>query len=76
MLLAELRAVRQSTSALVEGLPDGAWSRRGAMSGQPVTARALAYIIVGHVTHHFGVLRDRYGLGQALASVPSSPAPA
>ncbi len=64
MLLAEFRSVRQSTSALFEGLPAQAWDRRGIANGQPISARALAYIIVGHVFHHLGVLRDRYGLGQ------------
>jgi hypothetical protein len=64
MLLAEFRSVRQSTSALFEGLPAQAWERRGIANGQPISARALAYIIVGHVFHHLGVLRDRYGLGQ------------
>lgn len=34
----------------------------------PVSAPALAYIIVGHVTHHLGVLRDRYGLGSGTAT--------
>jgi hypothetical protein len=62
MLLAEFRAVRLSTVALVEGLADDAWTRRGEASGKPISARALAYIIVGHVTHHLGTLRERYGL--------------
>ena len=74
MLLAEFRAIRQSTGALVEGLPAEAWELRGVMSGNPVSTRALAYIMVGHVAHHFRVLRQRYGLGQALASAESSPA--
>jgi hypothetical protein len=63
MLLAELRAVRLSTAALLEGLPEDAWGRWGEANGGPVTARALAYIIVGHVAHHLGVLRSRYNLG-------------
>jgi hypothetical protein len=32
-----------------------------------VTARALAYIIVGHVAHHLDVLRNRYGLSAMMA---------
>lgn len=62
MLLAEFRAVRLSTTALVEGLPPASWTRRGVANGQPISARALIYIIVGHVTHHLGTLHDRYGL--------------
>ena len=62
MLLAEFRSVRLSTAALIEGMGDECWTRRGLANGKPVSARAMAYIIVGHVTHHIGVLRDRYGL--------------
>jgi hypothetical protein len=52
--------VRQSTIALAHGLPANAWSRRGEASGKVISARALAYIIVGHLTHHERVLRERY----------------
>jgi uncharacterized damage-inducible protein DinB len=62
MLLAEFRAVRQSTAALIEGLPAEAWERRGVANNQSISARALAYVIVGHVTHHLRVLQERYGL--------------
>ena len=71
MLLTEFRAVRMSTVALVEGVPAEAWSLWGEASGSPVTARALAYIMVGHVAHHLGTLRERYGLGALVsATVP------
>lgn len=62
-LQAEFRVVRLSTQALVGGLPAEPWGRRGQASGRSITARALAYILVGHVAHHLGVLRQRYGLG-------------
>ena len=71
-LVAEFRAVRLSTVALLNGLPSAAWSRRGSASGNPVSTRALAYIIVGHVTHHLGVLRDRYGLGSGAATASNA----
>src|SRR5215217_3682599 len=64
-LLRGFRAVRQSSIHLVETLPEEAWSRRGEASGYAISARALAYILVGHVTHHLGVLRERYGIGVA-----------
>jgi hypothetical protein len=54
--------------ALASGIPEPAWVRRGVASENPVTARALLYIIVGHVAHHLQVLRDRYGLASAGAS--------
>jgi uncharacterized damage-inducible protein DinB len=62
-LMDEFRAVRESTLALVQGLPQDGWGKRGEASGRTISTRALAYILVGHVAHHLGVLRDRYGLG-------------
>jgi uncharacterized damage-inducible protein DinB len=64
-LLREFQAVRASTIALVEGLPPEAWQRRGQASGKSISTRALAYIMVGHVTHHLAVLRDRYRLSSS-----------
>jgi hypothetical protein len=66
-LLEEFRTVRQSSLALVEGLPQGCWTRLGEVSGTSISARALAYILVGHVAHHLGVLRQRYHLGAVVA---------
>lgn len=62
-LLAEFRAVRRASLALLGGVPAQAWNIRGTASGNPITPRALAYILVGHVAHHLGVLRERYGVG-------------
>jgi hypothetical protein len=67
-LLAEFKSVRQSTLALIQGLPPEAWSERGTASDNEISARALAYIMVGHVSHHLGVLRERYGLGRSPAA--------
>jgi DinB family protein len=70
-LVEEFRAVRVSSMAMIDGLPLGAWTRRGEASGKPVSTRALAYIMVGHVTHHLGVLRQRYGLGVSSGAAPA-----
>ena len=59
-LLLELAAVRAATILLVDSLADDAWVRRGVASGHTVSARALAYIIAGHVRHHQGIMRERY----------------
>lgn len=77
-LVGEFRALRMSTIALMEGLPPGGWARRGQASGASISAGALAYIIVGHVAHHTGVLRERYRLSPApgvvaTAGFPSTP---
>lgn len=56
----EFRRVRLATASLFESLPPAAWERRGIASDNPFTVRALAYIIAGHVTHHLGIVRERY----------------
>jgi uncharacterized damage-inducible protein DinB len=58
--LDEFRAVRLATIAFFRNLPEDAWMRRGVASGNPFSVRALAYIIAGHVTHHMGILQERY----------------
>jgi uncharacterized damage-inducible protein DinB len=64
-LLAEWQSTRAATVALAQGLDAAAWPRRGSANNYPVSARALLYIILGHVEHHTEVLRTRYGVGSA-----------
>jgi hypothetical protein len=52
--------VRRATLALFRHLPPAAWSRRGTASDQPVTVRALAHVIAGHMRHHLEVVEERY----------------
>ena len=56
----EFRNVRLGTISLLKNLPDAAWDRTGVASDNPVTVRALAYIIAGHLAHHVNVIRERY----------------
>ena len=63
-LVDEWSIVRDGTSTLVAGLPADAWTRRGTANDSAVSARALVYIILGHVEHHRAVLEERYGLGR------------
>jgi len=58
-LLAELENVRKATLALLNSLPEGTEMRRGVANGNPVTVRALAYIIAGHAQHHYELLKSR-----------------
>jgi uncharacterized damage-inducible protein DinB len=61
--LAEALAVqRRATLMLVRQLNAEAWSRRGVANGNPISVRALAWVIAGHERHHVGILRERYGL--------------
>src|SRR5579864_8292724 len=50
--IADFSAVRTATLTFFRNLPDEAWSRTGIASGNPVSVRALAYIIAGHAAHH------------------------
>ena len=59
-LVDEFRSLRQATISLFETLPEEAWSRSGVASDNPVTVRALAYIVAGHTAHHLNVLREKY----------------
>jgi len=59
-LAAEWGDVRRATIALFRNLPAEAWDRRGTASDQPISVRALAYVIAGHVRHHLQVLEERY----------------
>jgi hypothetical protein len=62
-LIAELRAVRGATVALLRHLPEDSIDRMGTASDNPVSVRALAWIIAGHPIHHLGVVRERYLAG-------------
>ncbi len=62
-IVAEFAAVRAANLAVLRRLDAAAWIRRGTASGNPVTVRALAYMMAGHARHHLGVLRDRYAVG-------------
>jgi hypothetical protein len=56
----EFRAIRSSTLAFFRNLPEDAWLRSGIASDSPVTVRAIAYIVAGHLSHHVSVLQERY----------------
>lgn len=56
----EFEAVRQSNLHLFRSLTDTAWKQVGTASNNPISVRALAYIIAGHELYHQEILRDRY----------------
>jgi len=56
----EFRAIRSSTLAFWRHLPEDAWLHSGVASDSPVTVRAIAFIVAGHVSHHLSVLKERY----------------
>ncbi len=61
-VVAEMRAVRMASLALIRSLDAAAIDREGLANGKRVTARALVWLVAGHFAHHAGILRDRYGV--------------
>jgi DinB family protein len=59
-LLSELRLIRLGNIAMFRTLDEASWSRVGTANANPVSVRAIAFIMAGHVRHHMNVLRERY----------------
>jgi uncharacterized damage-inducible protein DinB len=51
---------RKATISLFRSFTNDALLRQGKANGQPVSVRALAYIIAGHQKHHFQIVKERY----------------
>jgi hypothetical protein len=60
-LLEEFTLVRRSHLLLLRHLSPEAWQHRGTVSEHPMTPRALAYVMAGHVEHHFAIVKKRLG---------------
>lgn len=58
-LVEEWALCRRANVLLLTRLTDEAWDRRGVASGHSVTVRALAFMLVGHVTYHLRIIRQR-----------------
>jgi uncharacterized damage-inducible protein DinB len=65
-LVEELAAVRRANVMMLRAFPAEAWSRVGRASDNPISVRALVFIILGHERHHLRILRERY-LGNATS---------
>jgi hypothetical protein len=61
-IVSEFASVREATLTLFAGFDEATRQRRGTANGNPVSVRALAWIIAGHELHHLAVLRERYGI--------------
>jgi len=58
----ELIAVRRSTLALITSLDQPTLDNTGVANNNPVSARAICWILAGHSQHHLNVLGERYGV--------------
>jgi hypothetical protein len=65
-LVAEFEALRRSHVSMLAHLDSAAVARVGTANGSPVSVRAIAFIMAGHVRHHLGVLASKYGVEGAV----------
>jgi uncharacterized damage-inducible protein DinB len=61
-LLEEFSLLRRSTVATFGHITPEIGMRRGMANGKEITVRALLYVTVGHLRHHIGVIKERYGV--------------
>jgi hypothetical protein len=61
-LVDEFALLRGSNVSAMRALDADAWMRTGLANNTPVSVRALAYIMAGHVNHHLQLLHARYGV--------------
>ncbi len=59
-LLGEFEMQRRSNMNMLRNLSETDAGRMGTANDKPISARALIYIMAGHVGHHINILRDRY----------------
>jgi hypothetical protein len=59
-LLDDFELTRRSNLHLIRNIDDVASRRAGTASGNPVSVRALIYIMAGHIDHHLPIFRDKY----------------
>lgn len=59
-LLEEFTLLRRANLLLVKNLAPEDWSRVGTANNVKISARALVYIMAGHIEHHLNILKERY----------------
>ncbi|UOK41792.1 MULTISPECIES: DinB family protein [Flavobacterium] len=59
-LLTELTAVRHATIALFKSFTEEDLVKKGVASNNPMSVRALGFVIIGHQNHHMNVFKERY----------------
>jgi hypothetical protein len=61
-LVLEFELIRRSNLLFLAQLTDDAWKRMGSVGNNPVSVRALAFIMAGHVRHHLNIMLERYSV--------------
>jgi hypothetical protein len=59
-LLADFEMQRQAILSMIRTFPEASFQEIGSANGNPMSTRALLWIIPGHFMHHFEVLQQHY----------------
>lgn len=59
-LVNEFEHLRRANILAIGNIKEESMLNRGTASGFPVSARALVYMLVGHVDHHLASLHEKY----------------
>jgi hypothetical protein len=59
-LIAELKAVQQSTTLLFSSFDEDQLEAAGTANNSSIYVNAIGFIVVGHALHHAKILKDRY----------------
>lgn len=59
-LLNEFAFMRRANILAIKNMNEATLAEVGTASGNPVSARALVYMLVGHVEHHMASLHEKY----------------
>jgi uncharacterized damage-inducible protein DinB len=61
-LIEDLRTVRVDTLRFIDSVRPDAWERTAFVNGVPTSAKALLFMIAGHLEHHLVLLGEHYGM--------------
>jgi hypothetical protein len=61
-LVSEFSVVREANLLALRRRKDSDWDRTGTVGDHPMSARALPFIMAGHVRHHVRILQEQYGV--------------
>lgn len=62
-LFEEFSLLRRANMMLFSNMTPEAWDRVGTANNAKISARALVYIMAGHIEHHLAILKERYLTG-------------
>ncbi|WP_258103994.1 DinB family protein [Marinoscillum sp. MHG1-6] len=59
-VLTEFESLRKSNIEMINALDEEVLENRGIAGGNSISVRALIYIMIGHLQHHFEIINERY----------------